>query len=164
MRRFTAQHDVHLRSTGYRSAFTLIEMLIVLAILGIFAGLAIPSFGSAVQQQRAWAAAERVRADLEWARQSAVASSSSQPVSFTPTGYVLVGLDDLNHPGNGYTIDLSAEPYEATLVSVDFGGDGIVVFDLYGAADSDGQVIIESGASQRTIQLQGGTGNVSVID
>lgn len=48
--------------------FTLLEMMIALAIIAVLASLALPSFGAAVARQRLKAAAELLAADLAEAR------------------------------------------------------------------------------------------------
>lgn len=135
--------------------FSLIELIFVLAIIGILTALAVPRFGSSIAFQRADMAADRIVADLSLARERAVTTSSSLTVQFKPgsNAYALQGMQHLDRSGDAYDVDLSAEPYEATLVSADFGGDTEVVFDGYGVPDSGGTVIIQVGGETRTITL-----------
>ncbi len=51
-----------------RRGFTLLELMIGLAVLAVLATLAVPSMGSALQRQRLRAAAEHLAADLNEAR------------------------------------------------------------------------------------------------
>ncbi len=51
-----------------RRGFTLVELMIGLAVLALLATLAVPSMGSALQRQRLRAAAEHLAADLTEAR------------------------------------------------------------------------------------------------
>jgi type IV fimbrial biogenesis protein FimT len=53
---------------GRRRGFTLVELMIGLAVLAVLATLALPSMGSALQRHRLRAAAEHLAADLTEAR------------------------------------------------------------------------------------------------
>jgi prepilin-type N-terminal cleavage/methylation domain-containing protein len=65
----------------YRRAFSLIELLIVVAIFGILAAMAIPSFSSNVPQQLQMAA-DAVADDFVYARGLAVSNNSSYRFTF----------------------------------------------------------------------------------
>ena len=59
-------------------------------------------------------------------------------------------------------VTLSEDPYGATLVSADLGGDVFIVFDGYGASDSGGTVIVKVGNIQKTIDVDPQTGKATV--
>jgi len=83
--------------------FTLIEMMIVIAILGIFAGIAMPNFLSYLPKHRLNGAARQGMGDLMWARMQAVSQNNEFKVFFDPNNnreYQI--LDDDNNNG---TID-----------------------------------------------------------
>lgn len=157
-------HKILVRS---RSCFTLVELITVVAIIAILAAMAIPRFGDSVARQRADAAARRIAADLELARKHAIHASVSQTVRFNPkpeNDYILQDMQDLDHPDQDYRVDLSAEPYTATLVSADFAGSTQVIFDIYGKPDSGGTVRIEVGKHYRTVTLDAETGRTSISE
>lgn len=147
-----------------RKAFSLLELVLVLAILGILAAMAVPRYGTAVARYQAEMAAKRVVADLALARARARITSTQRTVAFTPAAdqYQLPGVADLKNSAADYLVDLSARPYHANLLSADFGGDGTVIFDGYGAPDSSGQVIVQVGDVQKIIALDQNTGKASV--
>jgi Tfp pilus assembly protein FimT len=151
-----------MRAIRRRGAFTVIELLIVIVTMAILAGLAIPSFSSTLSERRAWAAAERIRADLQWARQHAISTSTPQPVMFSADGYVLPGMRNLDNTSDEYKVDLSNDAYQVRLVSADLGGDQALVFDIYGNADSAAQIVIAAGEFTKIINVQEITGAVSV--
>ena len=152
---------------GSACAFTLIEVLLVLAIVAVVSAIAAPRFASSVTLHRVEGAAHRVAADLELAREHAMATSASQTVTFqdgADPGYTLVGLTHPDHPDQEYTVSLS-DGYDAVqIISVDFDGDAEIVFDMYGRPDSGGGVRLRVGDHYRTVEVDEETGRASVSE
>lgn len=138
-----------------RHAFTLIELVIVLMILGIVAAAAAPRYQSALASYRADATVKRLAADLEMARRQAKRTSAGQTVEFYVVGdrYVFAGMADLDHPSQDYEVHLDDPSYVASLVSVDFNGNSDVTFNIYGQPDNAGTVTIQSGGRQRQVAV-----------
>ncbi|MGZ8934442.1 MAG: GspH/FimT family pseudopilin [Methylobacter sp.] len=65
------------------SGFTLLELMLVIAIIAILAALAVPSFSTTLAKQRTTGAAEAVLADLRWARAEAIKRNRNVRVTFT---------------------------------------------------------------------------------
>ncbi len=139
----------------HQFGFTFIEVVIAMLVMGILAGVAAPSYRSALNNFRAQSAGHRLVADLHYARSEAQRTSQSRTVQLESANdrYTLVGVADPNHPANSYLVELQDDPFWATFVSVTFGGDESVVFDMHGRPDSDGSVVIRSGDAQRTVLL-----------
>ncbi len=89
-------------------------------------------------------------------------TSAPQTVAFSSNTYTLVGMTPLGGAAGSYTVDLAGDDYQTVVTTVDFGGDALVVFDMYGSADSDGVIVIASDDMQRTIVLDGLSGSASV--
>lgn len=68
------------------SGFTLIELMITVAIVAILAYLAAPSFQETLQKQRVEGAAEGLLAALHNAKAEAIKTNSAMRIVFTPTG------------------------------------------------------------------------------
>ncbi len=68
----------------HSSGFTLIEVMVVVAVLAILLGIAAPSFQSMLDKRRLIGAAEQLYADLQYARSEAIKRNASVTVSFSP--------------------------------------------------------------------------------
>lgn len=136
----------------------------MLAIVAIFAAVAAPRYGRASGRYRADLAARRVIADLRLAQSCAKAASSARTVSFlTATErYQLLNVPSPDGWSGDYTVVLSAEPYNADLISASFGGNAQVVFNGWGLPGNGGTVVVRAGSEQRTVVVDGATGRVSL--
>lgn len=144
--------------------FSLLELLLVLAILVTFAGMAIPRYSDAVFRHQADLAAQRVVTDLRQAQSYAKTTSAACTVSFSVNSeqYELTNVPSFDGQPGDYTVDLLADPYNAKLTSADFDGATQVVFDGWGMPNSGGTVVIGLGSEQRTVTVDGDTGEVAI--
>ena len=71
-----------MRLCNKQSGFTLIEMMIVIAIMAIFAAIAVPNFLSYIPKHRLNGAARQVMGDLMAARMNAVSQNCDVKVAF----------------------------------------------------------------------------------
>ena len=133
------------------------ELLIVVTVMGILAAAAIPKFVSSLTHHRVESAARRVKADLEYLRQTARLTSRSQTMGFTGDVYTAaVGSDveDIDARPDQYSVDLSAPPYQIESVVADFGSGTTISFDGYGMPSDAGDVVLSGGAYQRTVVVE----------
>lgn len=147
-----------------RAAYTLIELVIVLLIMGILAGAAAPTYFASLDTFQVEAAAKRVAADLRYARREARSSAASRTVTFT-TGddqYSLAGVTAFNRRQASYDVDLSDAGYPATIVSTAFMGDSLT-FDIHGSPSEIGSVVLTSGLVTRNV-LVSQTGDISITE
>jgi type II secretory pathway pseudopilin PulG len=143
------------------AGFCLVEILLVVVILatiGTMTGFAL--FSRAYPRRQLESAGMKLKADLELARQKAMASSSVQKVLFQPgTGaYQCPGLADHDHPERDYQVDLEDRPFETRIASAEFGNDTTLIFDAFGRPDSGGQVTLMAGRYSLTLMVNSETG------
>lgn len=65
------------------SGFSLIELMIVIAIMGIIAALAVPSYQDMIARNRLKQVAEGLKSDLQWMRAESIKQSCNLRASFT---------------------------------------------------------------------------------
>ena len=154
----------HSAGRAAAAAFSLVELLFVIAIIAIIAAMGMPKYGRSVARYRAECAARRVAADLTLARASARASSTDRVVTFNTVAgsYTLAGVRHLDHASRPYTVALGEAPYHATLYYADFGGAPQAMFDMYGAPKWGGKVIVRVGEFEETVTLSRDDGSAKV--
>jgi type II secretory pathway pseudopilin PulG len=154
----------HSAGRAAAAAFSLVELLFVIAIIATVAAMAMPRYGRSVARYRAECAARRVAADLYLARSSAKAGSAERVVTFNTVAgsYTLAGVRHLDHSASPYTVTLSDSPYHAQLYYADFGGAPQAQFDMYGSPKWGGTVIVRVGEFQQTVALSREDGSVTI--
>jgi prepilin-type N-terminal cleavage/methylation domain-containing protein len=158
------QNPANQRPTPTRSvqgrAFSLVELVVVVAILGLVAAIAAPRYGAATGRYRCEMAARRLIADLGAAQDKARACSAPVIVHLYPTkAWYIVENTAPNASPNFSKTDLGADPYFVTYerITLDNGNDDIT-FDGYGTIDTAGVISLSSGAwlARVTISDKGG--------
>jgi len=149
--------------TRPRRAFSLVEAVLVVVIVGILSSIALPRYAGFVAREQIEAAAHRIVIDLSLAQRQARLSSASQQVVFDLVAgtYTLVNLPDPDRKGETYKVSLSQEPYRAKIVSANFGGVAQLTYDGFGTPISSGTVVIDVGKYRQTITVNAGTGQVT---
>ena len=133
--------------------FSLLELVLAIAVLGVVAAIAVPRYAAATDRYRARSAAGRVAADLDLARRTARATGTSCAVTFTvaSSAYALAGIADFDGRGGDYHVSLAAPPYSARILSADFGGATTVTFNGYGIPDRGGTIRLQVGQVVKTL-------------
>lgn len=151
------------------TGFTLIEMILVVAIVATFAAVVIPRFGNSSDHHRAELSARKLVADLAFARDAARALSS--PVTFrfsTDTHrWTVSGIPPASGGVAADTfVDLSEAPFASRIESVALTippdqRTSSLVFSAYGIPNASARVVIRSGTVRRTVVLTSPGGAVT---
>jgi prepilin-type N-terminal cleavage/methylation domain-containing protein len=148
-----------------RRGFTLVELVIVAAVMAVISAIAIPQYGAAMANFRVKAAARRLVSDLAMAQASARSGSVSRPIDFDPaTGsYTIGGISGLDGAAT-YNVSLKDDPYRSTF-AVTLTGAGVanrLTFSGYGWPDRAANIVITSGTAKRTVATDASTGAASI--
>ncbi|MFQ5492211.1 MAG: Tfp pilus assembly protein FimT/FimU, partial [Phycisphaerae bacterium] len=133
-------------------------------IVSIVAAIAVPRYGQAMGRYHIKLAAARVAADLTLARRQAKLTSTAQRFVVNADSYSMPNVAHVDRSSGTYAVDLSAEPYGAGILTVNLGGDGELVFDGYGVADTDGSVTVGLNGQYVTVTLDSASGQITVSD
>lgn len=163
--------------TIVRHGFTMIELLIVMAILAIAAALAVPMVSSAGSMQLR-SAATMVAADLEYAKSMSISRGQRYAVVFDGMNETYRVTDEsgttIGHPvkkGFPYIVDFRADSRlsQVDIVDAVFDGAATVSFNYLGSplngAGTDlnsGVVTLQAGGVTRSVSVEPVTGYISV--
>lgn len=158
-------------------AFTLVELLIVLAVLVIAAAVVIPSIGSAGDSQ-AVSAARILGSDLDVARSLALTTQQPHSLVFNTdrqsykvvanyTGGAYATAVAVAHPvvaGERLEVELAGQQgmSSVTVVGASFGGQPYVTFNSQGEPSAAGTVTIRAGQTEMQVAVTVLTGMVTV--
>jgi type II secretion system protein H len=147
-----------------RSGFSLIELVLVVVIVAVFAAMAIPRYTGARERYQVDLAARRVSADLQLAQLRARASGQSRTLTFTrsSSSYQLSGESDLSRPASAYIVQLTAEPYRSSIGTVNFSNAATLSFNGWGVPSAGGSLTVQSGGLTRTVSVNANTGAVTI--
>src|SRR5437763_12147293 len=90
----------------FRGAFSLIELMLVIAIIAVVSAMALPRYSNSLHAYRATMAAKRIASDLQLAQFRARSLSTTRTVTFTAaaSSYQLAGESDLSTAASIYTV------------------------------------------------------------
>jgi prepilin-type N-terminal cleavage/methylation domain-containing protein len=150
------------------TAFTMIELLVVLLIMSIVAAVAAPTFHKSLGHHRLESAARRVKQDLEYLRDTARAKSVTLACEFDDdtNSYTLddISLRHLDRD-QAYEVQLGDEPYQLDAVDSGFGDPEVnrIEFNGFGVPTSGGEIELFLGEKSRVVIVDESSGQISIL-
>ena len=151
-------------------AFTLIEVLVVLVIIGVAAGIVVPHMLK-TGAMSAQAAARSVISDILFAQNEAISMQATRSVVFDVDAnqYQLTDGDDAvlaapSRSGGLYVVDFAADRrFQGVVLSAaNFDDVTTLTFDALGTPTSGGQVEVTAGDIRYRITVAAFTGRVTI--
>lgn len=144
-----------------RRGFSLVELVVVLAIAASAAAVGTFKYASAASRSRAEGAAHRILADLDAAQIRARVTSSAHFVVFDAAfASYRIGTAAQLSAGSAQRIDLAANPYRSTITVSGLPSDR-VRFDAFGQPSGGGVITITSGDAQFTLTIDQHSGRAN---
>ncbi len=142
------EHQATARTSG--RGFSVAELVMVLAILGTFAAIAVPRFSSATNRSAVAQAADRLTGLYDEATRLAHATSGQVRVSCDPSLDLITLTPSAGTP---VSLVLADEPYLVDIVACDFEGGASVVVDGWGQADVDSTFLIRRAGVELIVKI-----------
>jgi len=136
------------------SGFTLIEMMIVMAIAAIMAGIAIPSFMSMLPGMRLNGAARQVMTDLMAARMDAVKQNNEFKIFFLDNHQYKILDDDDNDGVDDSGVEMSRTVnIQDNYTGVTFSSTNNPIFSPRGTATSLPTITVQNSSGSKTVSV-----------
>lgn len=144
--------------------FSMLELLLVLAIMATVAAIAAPRYAASTSRYRADLAALRIVQDLELAQATAKARGTALTVRIRQWADEVVLFDTagLDPHVSEYCTKFREPPYQADITGSTFNGDNYIIFDGWGVPDSGGYAVLVVGSETRTINVDAETGKATI--
>jgi type II secretion system protein H len=122
---------------------TLIELMVVLAVIGVFAAVAVPSFSDQMGRRRLEGAANELVTDLNWARAKSVSANAAVTLA-------------TNSLGRQYTIASATETYKTVALDSRLSlssGVSVAYTPLRGFAAADTAITLSSSSTPAQLRV-----------
>mgnify|MGYP000070411458 CR=1 FL=1 len=130
-------------------AFTLLEVVVVITILAVFAVLAIPRVAGASDRSKLTAAERQIRATIEQAERTAFRRGEVVRVTVVPSLHEL----RVQTGGETQTLRLGDRPYEVQFEAAAFGIANTFDFDPAQGQRPSGSITLRRGGFQRVVSF-----------
>jgi prepilin-type N-terminal cleavage/methylation domain-containing protein len=146
-----------------RRGFSLLELIVVMAVIAALAAIVTPRMARAVASRRSALAAERIAGELSRAAATARTTSREWRVEFAPADDVMI-VSGLDARGTSVSeeIDFGDEPYIADVMSTTLGADHSIIFNGDATPDRTGTIRLQAGGEKHQV-LVDASGRITIV-
>ncbi|MFH1731689.1 MAG: prepilin-type N-terminal cleavage/methylation domain-containing protein [Planctomycetota bacterium] len=159
--------------TAQRTAYTLIEVLIVVVVVSTLAAAALPAVSTTLDSMKASALAREIAADMRYAQALALKTGVRHRVSFWAGGQAYEVRRENGSSWDLCTHPVTKKPWQVklddksryaglTLKDSQFGSSDYLYYDKFGAPEAGGFVTFTLGATTHTINVAPLSGKITV--
>lgn len=142
--------------------FTLMELLVTIALIGVMSAIAYPSIRDLGRGYRIRGAARQVYSDLQMARLGAIREGKSWSLVFSPGDNVFTSYIVRNGAGTTVKTVGLADLYSGMTYEENFASGAQVTFSPNGSAGPAGNVRIVQGGRSLNVTVNGNSGNIRI--
>jgi prepilin-type N-terminal cleavage/methylation domain-containing protein len=137
------------------AAFTLVEIILVVAIMATMAAIAMPRLGSSLDSSRVDRAARKLADDLELARTAAMARSTPTSISLdiSNSTWQLNGIVEVGMRNPDSRVLLTEPPLMSSFVREGHPGSLVLHFSEFGIPSQKLSLRLQSGNHFRTVTI-----------
>ncbi|WP_432798851.1 prepilin-type N-terminal cleavage/methylation domain-containing protein [Poriferisphaera sp. WC338] len=152
-----------LNDQKHNRAFSLIELVLVLVLIGIVAAIAMPRISNASSQYMLESASQRALYEIEYAKAIAKATSSSYTMHFDSAGQriYLSGPNGKADDGVVRELNLNDSIYEVSM-NIDLSGETSFIINGFGMPEKMYEFDLYRGSYKQKINVDCHTGEVSL--
>jgi len=151
------------------AGFTLTEIMIVVAILGLAALVVIPTFSSHEDEQKLSMAAAELTDGLRYARNEAIRTGNTFRVTINADNDQFKIIDLAALPGQDVIHPVSRIPYNVDFAAsrrysgVDITGSGVIMVDFHGTGQTDRNevIILSYGPFTTAVKVESSSGRIT---
>lgn len=142
-----------------QKGFSLVEVLIVIAIIGIVAAIAIPNLQRYATNSRLKSAAREIMGDIFWCRERTISENRLYRIAFNISPVNTYTIEQCNNGGSscttGYSVIQTKSPTtfdnDIRITGAAFGNNSIINFQTRGTTEAGNIVLTNSRNSTATI-------------
>ncbi len=159
---------MHIESKACRTGFSLIELVIVVAIMAVIAAIAMPRFADAASGRSLQSAKNIILDDLQRVKMRARATKTQHVIQFLPSSemYIVAEGSTIRTDSIVLARDLSNSPYGVQIYRTNRSGDNTAIITPFGDLSPSVRVQITDGTNSINVDLEGipDTGESPIVE
>ena len=138
--------------SGRHKGFTILELIVTIAIMAILATIAIPSFSNTIRLYRLRTATFNLKSHMEMAKTSAIKENNRVVIAFDVAANSYSVFVDSGAAAGRILVQTPLHP-SLSIVNADFDGNPVVRFNGRGLPNSAGEISLVNSDNSRYMRV-----------